>query len=303
MSTPIRRRASPALAGEIESLWALAPSSLGESVIVLPKTRSQLIWPLPSGRLWIQGVGGRSSGKAIEGPLLCMPDTCAYAVTHIGHLPELLLGVNFTPGGVKAFVPAWCGEDARHRSLVDLWSPADVQQAKQRLAEAMQHSPMAAIDALEALLRDRRRVSDGSNFPLQDVLAALTFSVDIGGGIAGVAHQFGMNGRQLRAEVRNATGLAPKRYARLQRFARALRKMGGRRGDTDADIAAECGYFDQAHFVHEFKSMVAMTPTEYRRHHADSEHRSCIFSKLRAQIAAPSWPEDARPSSDVAKPT
>jgi len=66
--------------------------------------------------------------------------------------------------------------------------------------------------------------------------------------------------RLFRAEV----GLSPKEYARVRRLQAALRQLGA--GATGgAHIAAHIGYFDQSHFVREFRSFTGMTPTQYRR--------------------------------------
>ena len=63
-----------------------------------------------------------------------------------------------------------------------------------------------------------------------------------------------------RAEV----GLSPKAYARVRRLQAALRQLAA--GPiSGARIAADVGYFDQAHFVREFRSFTAMTPTQYGR--------------------------------------
>jgi len=57
--------------------------------------------------------------------------------------------------------------------------------------------------------------------------------------------------------------LSPKEYARIRRFQAALRQLGASAAGG-ADIAAEVGYFDQSHFVREFRSFAGMTPTQYK---------------------------------------
>jgi len=37
-----------------------------------------------------------------------------------------------------------------------------------------------------------------------------------------------------------------------------------RAGEALLDTALACGYSDQAHFIHDFKTVVGMTPGQYR---------------------------------------
>ncbi|WP_369127980.1 helix-turn-helix domain-containing protein [Halomonas flagellata] len=40
----------------------------------------------------------------------------------------------------------------------------------------------------------------------------------------------------------------------------------GRRRTPLTDTAHEAGYFDQAHFIHDFKAVTGITPGDYLRH-------------------------------------
>ena len=69
--------------------------------------------------------------------------------------------------------------------------------------------------------------------------------------------------RQLERGFRHVIGTSPKVFARTVRFQEAQQRL---LFDPDADLtslAYECGYFDQAHFIKDFKAFVDKTPTEY----------------------------------------
>jgi AraC-like DNA-binding protein len=72
----------------------------------------------------------------------------------------------------------------------------------------------------------------------------------------------GITTKRLIALFRAEIGLSPKAYARIRRLQPALRLLGSMSG---AQVAAEIGYFDQAHFVREFRSFTGMTPTQYTK--------------------------------------
>jgi AraC-like DNA-binding protein len=61
-----------------------------------------------------------------------------------------------------------------------------------------------------------------------------------------------------------AVGVTPKHYCRILRFQQTLAQAeNGRRVDW-THIALDCGYFDQAHFIHDFRSFAGITPTGYQ---------------------------------------
>ena len=74
-----------------------------------------------------------------------------------------------------------------------------------------------------------------------------------------------MSVRQLERGFQHAVGTSPKTFARTLRFQEAQRKL---MFDPDADLtelAHECGYFDQAHFIKDFKGFAGRTPSQYAR--------------------------------------
>jgi AraC-like DNA-binding protein len=69
--------------------------------------------------------------------------------------------------------------------------------------------------------------------------------------------------RQLERGFRRVVGISPKTFARTLRFEQAQRRL---MFDPDAGLtglAYECGYFDQAHFIKDFKAFAGRTPSEY----------------------------------------
>lgn len=83
------------------------------------------------------------------------------------------------------------------------------------------------------------------------------------------------------ARFRSSIGLPPKTIARLMRFNRVVRSIDRRGSDSVgkpyiestgesvpipwADVAADCGYFDQAHLIREFREFAGSTPGAFMR--------------------------------------
>ncbi|MGW7206011.1 helix-turn-helix domain-containing protein [Streptomyces sp. NPDC054837] len=76
-----------------------------------------------------------------------------------------------------------------------------------------------------------------------------------------LANEVGWSVRQLESRFREQIGLGPKAAARVLRLQRARRLLAAGRGQ--AETAAVCGYYDQAHLSGEFKAMTGCTPREF----------------------------------------
>jgi AraC-like DNA-binding protein len=81
--------------------------------------------------------------------------------------------------------------------------------------------------------------------------------------IGSLADALGYSQKHLISQFREHLGLPPKTLARVMRFESAVRAVRGERGPDWAQIVLDCGYYDQAHLIREFKQFAGMTPGEY----------------------------------------
>jgi AraC-like DNA-binding protein len=110
------------------------------------------------------------------------------------------------------------------------------------------------------------------------------------GDIGRLAAEIGRSHRWLIARFRAEVGLPPKTMARLLRFNRALAAINKTRrlnwsdgkpyleslepaepGEAPPwpDLALDCGYYDQAHFINEFRTFAGATPSAFLRGFAE----------------------------------
>jgi len=79
--------------------------------------------------------------------------------------------------------------------------------------------------------------------------------------IEAIATRLGWSRKHLSQRFQDEIGLSPKSLARIMRFNRTL-DLANRAAEPDwADLAAECGYADQAHLTREFGEFAGATPT------------------------------------------
>lgn len=154
-------------------------------------------------------------------------------------------GVRFRPGGAAALLRLDLddvGGQAVAASLLGVFDPA----VEARLGTAPH--PLAVLET--ALLA---RVSTAKASCLPAVLDAAPHSV------VALAKALDLPGRSLHRHVLRQTGLPPKRLLRILRFQQVLRLRGG--AASLADLAASCGYADQAHMTRDVTKFAGFSPS------------------------------------------
>lgn len=77
-----------------------------------------------------------------------------------------------------------------------------------------------------------------------------------------LAEAFGFTHRKVIALFDQHVGLKPKTWHRIARLRRVM-EAAARSRQPWAGLAVQCGYFDQAHMIHEFRRLTDLTPAEY----------------------------------------
>jgi AraC-like DNA-binding protein len=167
-----------------------------------------------------------------------------------------LIGVRFKTGraGAALRTPMWELRD-------QLIAGSDVVTGLDRLADDLRNIPRAErLDHLGTALAAALDVVDAD--ALHSVDEALDIIAAARGSIAidELARQVGITRRHLERQFREFVGLGAKQVARISRIHCALDMLQHQPSLSGAEIAATCGYSDQAHLIRECQELAGQTP-------------------------------------------
>ena len=173
---------------------------------------------------------------------------------------EYVAGVAFRAGGTRPFVDVPAHELSNADvPLEALWGPPSVALLRDQLLAA--RDPQRVLDVLEAALLDRWR--EGAVHPAVALALAAFDARPAMSRIGDVTSVIALSPKRFIEHFKSDIGLTPKRYCRLRRFQRAVAGAHAGRTIDWTELALLCGYFDQAHFIHEFRDFAGMSPTAY----------------------------------------
>lgn len=164
--------------------------------------------------------------------------------------------VNFTPLGARRFFRRPMSELTDSMVVLDDVLGAEGMALRERLGNAPDWT--ARFDIAETFVA--ARLGNAVETPLE--IAWAYDRIIMSGGrtrISSLAERLGWSRKHLASSFSNAIGIGPKTLSRIVRFNRALGLARQQTVDW-ADIAADCGYADQAHLVREFRDLAGQTP-------------------------------------------
>jgi len=169
--------------------------------------------------------------------------------------------IDFTPLGARRFFRMPMRElTARMVDLGDVLGP-EGQALRERLGNTPDWEPRLKL--AERFVLNRVAEAQSSPSPVAwafGQIVAKSGSVSV----AKLAARIGWSRKHLASRFDDEIGLGPKALSRIVRFRRVLGMSGAETDAGWADLAAACGYSDQAHLAREFRALAGVTPSEWR---------------------------------------
>jgi len=220
----------------------------------------------------------RSSGNGIGLRHRVLPDGCTDLVFDFGGRPRAMvvgpmtavlvsefqsfttLAVSFFPGGASRILG--CGLDQLRDRIVPLeefWGGST-----ERILERLQHAGSCAERrvVLDQEFVGRGAVAVETDAQVDRVLKHL-YSTQGQLTVAELAERAALCDRQLRRRMLTETGYTPKQLIRILRFQFSVLDLLRRPRGDGAGVAVDGGYYDQSHFVREFRAMSGLAPAAF----------------------------------------
>ncbi|MGW7536591.1 helix-turn-helix domain-containing protein [Amycolatopsis sp. NPDC054798] len=246
----------PPLDGLIDDIYCLAGAPPYARLTLPPAPTALLIVNLGA-PFRIRAGTDIETGEYADG---CVVTTPTRALEFGYPLRTRSVGVHFKPWGLAPFLPMPASELCdRPVTVEQVWGRPAVAELRDRLAAAA--GPHEMLTLLEQELTRRLRETAGLGLVrhASSVITATRGAVAIGG----LSAAAGVSTTHLAQRFKEIVGVTPKRLARTSRFTAAVFAMDPA-GPVDwGELAGAAGYFDQAHFSHEFRAFTGLTPTRY----------------------------------------
>ena len=133
-----------------------------------------------------------------------------------------------------------------------------------RLREQLLNAPSPeakfefALAFLSERIRQRPDIHPAVAFSVQKILAnPAQVTIDE------LARRAGWSHKHLIAQFDRFVGVSPKEFVRITRFQKAVSAIGTHATVDWMRLLHECGYYDQAHFIKDFKRFSGLSPEKY----------------------------------------
>ncbi|HEY1045110.1 MAG TPA: helix-turn-helix domain-containing protein [Bacteroidia bacterium] len=171
-----------------------------------------------------------------------------------------IFSVRFHPDGFLPFSSIPLKElENKANDLTDIFGTKGNQLASDVLSEIDTDSRIKVIESFllnelnEDLVKDKIA---------KDTVETI-FKVNGQTSIEELSQKLNVNRRQIERKVMQSIGLSPKQLSKTIRLNNTLKSIIKADNTTLTEIALENGYFDQAHFIKDFKELTGLTPKQF----------------------------------------
>ena len=252
----VSRVPRPPLDGLIDDLYYLegAPPY---ALLTLPPAPSALLIVNLGAPFRIRAGTDIETAEYADGCVVTMPTRAL----EFGYpLRTRSVGVHFKPWGLAPFLPMPAAELCdRPVTVEQVWGRPAIAELRDRLATA--DGPHEMLTLLEEELM--RRLCETAGLGLVRHTSSVIASTGGGVAIGDLRVAAGVSSTHLAQRFKELIGVTPKRLARTYRFAATVFAINPAGPIDWGDLAGGAGYFDQAHFSHEFRAFTGLTPTRY----------------------------------------
>lgn len=251
---------APPLGDYVERLWLFSDAPWHGRERIVPSGTVELVINLHEDEVRIYDLAQPQRCKRFAGAVVSGPYRGCIVVDTLEHAS--IIGAHFRPGGAIPFFNVSVNELAdSHVGLEALWGAAAAK-LRERLCAARTPPERFSLleNALTARLFDRRE----NHYAVRFALGTFT-STDSELTIGRIAQRIGLSQRRFIQVFKQEVGMSPKLFCRVRRFQHVLESVREQAAPDWARLALDHGYFDQSHFIRDFRILCGLTPTEYVR--------------------------------------
>jgi AraC-like DNA-binding protein len=237
---------------------------------LLPNGAMELVIDLHDGPKRLYSQGERRLDRDYRGAWLSGMQTDFLVIGVVRG--SSMMGAHFRTLGARAFFGLPMDELARAVVNLDDVVGKEAPRLRERILESP--TPADKLQTLEGFLAQRIAGGNGESRGGERLVSHVLERLRRHDGplsVRQLAAESGVTRRHLVRLFQDQVGLSPKTLARVLRFQRVIRTVEtrGPGAVSWADLACHCGYYDQAHFVRDFRAFAGIPPSGYRIQRGD----------------------------------